>query len=69
VDVTGKYQADCLQAYAAALQITHKSPINVAEIPPGQGKSFIIMLLAKFYRNFNPKKRVLILTTSKMLVE
>ena len=68
-DTRGKYQPDHLQAYAAASLVCAAGHTNVAQIAPGQGKSFILMLLALYYRAKHPMKRVVILTTSELLVK
>ena len=63
----GRYLTDLYQIYAATRIIINDSKYTIASIPPGKGKSFIILLMAAYYRRTLPKKDVLILIASKFL--
>jgi hypothetical protein len=52
-----------------AVLIKTDSPLNIARILPGQGKTYVIMLLSQYYRKRHPNKKVLVLSSTPLLVK
>lgn len=64
-----RFKADRLQCWQAACCIANPSPLVLSIMETGQGKSFTILLVAKYMRIAEPEKEVVIMTTTETLLE
>jgi len=64
----GKFKRDPMQEYICARIVEGKAQMGIFVIPPGSGKSFILLQLALYYRR-KLNKKVIILTSTVFLVE
>ena len=45
----GKFKCEVLQCFIAASMILNKNKLSLSLVPPGSGKTFIMILLALYY--------------------
>lgn len=62
----GRFNKQTLQQYICASLAMRKSKYVIGVVPPGSGKTFILMLLAEYYAQ-EPGSKVVCLTCNEYL--